>query len=47
MTRNFRVVEGEYFHARGFWFGGAGLVWGQQCRRIEQLSILAFSRCQF
>ena len=47
MMRNFRVVEGEYFHARGFWFGGAGLVRGQQCRRIEPLSILAFSRCQF
>ena len=47
MTKNFRVVEGEYFHARGFLFGGAGLVRGQQCRRIEPLSILAFSRCQF
>jgi len=47
MMRNFRVVEGEYFHARGFMFGGAGLVWGQQCRRIESFSILAFSRSRF
>ena len=34
-------------NGRGFLFGGAGFTSGGKRRRIEPLSILAFSRCQF